>query len=316
MNSKESLNAIEVAEILNITKNTVYELVKRGELPGYKVGKKLRIDRSDVDNYIESQKIGYTNKAISKSKETVQLNLESKIDRSKDIIIAGQDQILDILSEYIKENIADVRVLRNQVGSYSNLYDLYNDRISLCSSHLWDGDKNEYNYEYVRRLLPGIPCVIINLAYRMQGLYVAKRNPHNISSCEDLINKKVSIINREKGSGTRILLDEKLRANNISSSNIKGYNIERNSHLSVASSIARGEGDVGIGIEKIALQVKGIDFIPMQEERYDIVIKKSDLASPIYKAIVDIIKSKEFKDEIDGLSGYDIRDIGRIIAET
>ena len=316
MNSKESLNAIEVAEILNITKNTVYELVKRGELPGYKVGKKLRIDRSDVDNYIESQKIGYTNKAISKSKETVQLNLESKIDRSKDIIIAGQDQILDILSEYIKENIADVRVLRNQVGSYSNLYDLYNDRISLCSSHLWDGDKNEYNYEYVRRLLPGIPCVIINLAYRMQGFYVAKGNPHNISSWEDLINKKVSIINREKGSGTRILLDEKLRANNISSSNIKGYNIERNSHLSVASSIARGEGDVGIGIEKIALQVKGIDFIPMQEERYDIVIKKSDLASPIYKAIVDIIKSKEFKDEIDGLSGYDIRDIGRIIAET
>lgn len=316
MNSKESLNAIEVAEILNITKNTVYELVKRGELPGYKVGKKLRIDRSDVDNYIESQKIGYTNKAISKSKETVQLNLESKIDRSKDIIIAGQDQILDILSEYIKENIADVRVLRNQVGSYSNLYDLYNDRISLCSSHLWDGDKNEYNYEYVRRLLPGIPCVIINLAYRMQGFYVAKGNPYNISSWEDLINKKVSIINREKGSGTRILLDEKLRANNISSSNIKGYNIERNSHLSVASSIARGEGDVGIGIEKIALQVKGIDFIPMQEERYDIVIKKSDLASPIYKAIVDIIKSKEFKDEIDGLSGYDIRDIGRIIAET
>lgn len=316
MNSKESLNAIEVAEILNITKNTVYELVKRGELPGYKVGKKLRIDRSDVDNYIESQKIGYTNKAISKSKETVQLNLESKIDRSKDIIIAGQDQILDILSEYIKENIADVRVLRNQVGSYSNLYDLYNDRISLCSSHLWDGDKNEYNYEYVRRLLPGIPCVIINLAYRMQGFYVAKGNPHNISSWEDLINKKVSIINREKGSGTRILLDEKLRANNISSSNIKGYNIERNSHLSVASSIARGEGDVGIGIEKIALQVKGIDFIPMQEERYDIVIKKSDLASPIYKAIVDIIKSKEFKDEIDGLSGYDIRDIGRVIAET
>lgn len=316
MNSKESLNAIEVAEILNITKNTVYELVKRGELPGYKVGKKLRIDRSDVDNYIESQKIGYTNKAISKSKETVQLNLESKIDRSKDIIIAGQDQILDILSEYIKENIADVRVLRNQVGSYSNLYDLYNDRISLCSSHLWDGDKNEYNYEYVRRLLPGIPCVIINLAYRMQGFYVAKGNPYNISSWEDLINKKVSIINREKGSGTRILLDEKLRANNISSSNIKGYNIERNSHLSVASSIARGEGDVGIGIEKIALQVKGIDFIPMQEERYDIVIKKSDLASPIYKAIVDIIKSKEFKDEIDGLSGYDIRDIGRVIAET
>ncbi len=315
MNSKESLNAMEVAELLNITKNTVYELVKRGELPGYKVGKKLRIDKSDVDQYIESQKIVYNNKTINKVKEIVEVKSENVVS-SKDIIIAGQDQILDILSEYIKSKVSDVRVLRNNVGSYTNLYDLYNDKISVCSSHLWDGDSNSYNYEYVRRLLPGISCVLINLAYRIQGFYVAKGNPHNIKTWDDLINKKVSIINREKGSGTRILLDEKLRANNISSSNIKGYNIERNSHLSVASSIARGEGDVGMGIEKVALQVKGIDFIPIQEERYDLVIKKEDLNLEVYKAIIDIIKSKEFKEEIDGLSGYDLRDIGKIIAYT
>lgn len=316
MNSKESLNAMEVAELLNITKNTVYELVKRGELPGYKVGKKLRIDKADVNQYIESQKTGYNNKAVKRVEEIVQVKSESVISSNKDIIIAGQDQILDILSEYIKAKISDVRVLRNNVGSYTNLYDLYNDRISVCSSHLWDGDSNTYNYEYVRRLLPGIPCVLINLAYRMQGFYVAKGNPHNIKTWEDLINKNVSIINREKGSGTRILLDEKLRGNNISSSNIKGYDIERNSHLSVASSIARGEGDVGIGIEKVALQVKGIDFIPIQEERYDLVIKKEDLNLEVYKTIVDIIESKEFKAEIDGLSGYDLRDIGKIIAYT
>ncbi|SCJ63218.1 putative molybdopterin biosynthesis protein MoeA/LysR substrate binding-domain-containing protein [uncultured Clostridium sp.] len=316
MNSKESLNAMEVAELLNITKNTVYELVKRGELPGYKVGKKLRIDKADVNQYIESQKTGYNNKAVRRVKEIVQVKSENVISSSKDIIIAGQDQILDILSEYIKANISDVRVLRNNVGSYTNLYDLYNDRISVCSSHLWDGDSNTYNYEYVRRLLPGIPCVLINLAYRMQGFYVAKGNPYNIKTWEDLINKNVSIINREKGSGTRILLDEKLRANNISSSNIKGYDIERNSHLSVASSIARGEGDVGMGIEKVALQVKGIDFIPIQEERYDLVIKKEDLNLDVYKTIVDIIESKEFKEEVDGLSGYDLRDIGKIIDYT
>lgn len=316
MNSKETLNAMEVAELLNITKNTVYELVKRGELPGYKVGKKLRIDKSDVDQYIESQKVGYSNKAIKQVKETVQVKFENVISSSKDIIIAGQDQILDILSEYIKAKVSDVRVLRNNVGSYTNLYDLYNDKISLCSSHLWDGDSNSYNYQYVRRLLPGIPCVLINLAYRMQGFYVAKGNPHNIKEWEDLVNKKVSIINREKGSGTRILLDEKLRANNISSNSVRGYDIERNSHLSVASSIARGEGDVGIGIEKVALQVKGIDFIPIQEERYDLVIKKEDLSLDVYKTIIDIIQSKEFKEEINGLSGYDLRDSGKIIAYT
>lgn len=316
MNSKESLNAIEVAELLDITKNTVYELVKRGELPGYKVGKKLRIDRCDVDEYIENQKIGFSKKNTSKGNEVVVVKAESNYRNSGDLIIAGQDQILDILSEYIKSKINDVRVLRNNVGSYTSLYDLYNDKISVCSSHLWDGDSNGYNYEYVRRLLPGIPCVLINLAYRMQGFYVAKGNPYNIKSWDDLAKKNISIINREKGSGTRILLDEKLRCSNISSSNIKGYEIERNSHLSVASSIARGEGDVGMGIEKIALQVKGIDFIPMQEERYDLVIKKSDLSSEIYKIIVDTIQSKEFRDEIDGLSGYDLRDIGKIVGNT
>lgn len=316
MNSKESLNAIEVAELLNITKNTVYELVKRGELPGYKVGKKLRIDKCDVNEYIENQKSGNNKKGLTKTKEVVVPKVDNNTISSNDIIIAGQDQILDILSEYIKANIKDVRVLRNNVGSYTNLYDLYNDKISVCSSHLWDGDSNGYNYEYVRRLLPGIPCILINLAYRMQGFYVAKGNPHNIKTWNDLANKNISIVNREKGSGTRVLLDEKLRANNIDSNSIRGYDIVRNSHLSVASSIARGEGDVGMGIEKVALQVKGIDFIPMQEERYDLVIKKSDLSSPIYKAIIDIIQSKEFKEEIDGLSGYDLRDIGKIIAQT
>ncbi|MEG0640976.1 MAG: helix-turn-helix transcriptional regulator [Clostridium sp.] len=315
MYSKESLNAVEVAELLNITKNTVYELVKRGDLPGYKIGKKLRIDKCDVDKYISAQKSN-NKKSTSKTKEPVILNSEAISDTSKDIIIAGQDSILDILAEHIKSNAQDLRILRSNVGSYTNLYDLYNDKISVCSSHLWDGDNNEYNHEYVKRLLPGVPCVLINLAYRMQGFYVAKGNPHNIKTWTDLTNPDISMINREKGSGTRVLLDEKLRINNIDFNDIVGYKTERNSHLSVASSIVRGEGNVGMGIEKVAFLVKGIDFLPIQKERYDIVIKKSDLSSPIYQTIVETIKSEEFKTSIEGLSGYDLRDIGKIVSTT
>lgn len=314
MNSEKSLNAVEVAELLNITKNTVYELVKRGELPGYKIGKKLRIDKQDVEEYINGQKNYNGIKIIGNISEHSDKSDKSSKGES-DIIIAGQDSILDILSENIKSYSNNVRVLRNNVGSYTNLYDLYNEKISLCSVHLWDGYTNEYNTEYVKRLLPGIPCVLINLAYRQQGFYVAKGNPHNINSWKDLSNKHISIINREKGSGTRILLDEKLRINGINSNDVNGYNIERNSHLSVASSIARNEGDVGIGIEKIALSVKGIEFVPMQEERYDLVIKKDKLNSEIFKLVLKIVKSEEFKSEIDGLSGYDLRDIGKIVAD-
>ncbi|NFH91993.1 helix-turn-helix domain-containing protein [Clostridium botulinum] len=317
MDSERSLTALEVSELLKINKNTVYELVKRGELPGYKIGKKLRIDEKDVFAYINNQKSSSTNsKNITRNylKNNVNINSELKIEN--DIIISGQDIILDVLARHIEEKTDNIRVLRSNVGSYTSLCDLYNNKISISSSHLWDGDTNEYNTAYVRRLIPGIPCIIINLAYRRQGFYVAKGNPHKIITWDDLIKSDISIVNREKGSGTRVLLDEKLRLYNVEGESIKGYNFEQSSHLAVASSIAVGDGDLGIGIEKVAHQVSEIDFVPIQEERYDLIIKKSSLKYPIYNLIIKIIQSKEFKKEIKGLGEYDLRDTGKILAET
>ncbi len=315
MENEGSLTALEVADLLKITKNTVYELVKRGELPGYKVGKKLRIDKEDVENYINSQKITKNNKQLKPLNEE-SINSIKKVESSNDIIISGQDVILDILAENIREKVSDIRVLRSNVGSYASLYDLYHDKISISSVHLWDGDTNEYNTAFVRKMLPGISCLLINLAYRNVGFYVAKGNPHKIKTWSDLLNPGISMINREKGSGIRILLDEKLRLNNIDREQINGYNLEKQSHSAVARSIARGEGDVGIGNEKTAKQMEGIDFIPIQEERYDLVIRESDLKYPIYKLILNTIQSKEFKTEIESMGGYDLKDIGKILAKT
>ena len=321
MDSEQSLTALQVAELLKITKNTVYELVKRGELPGYKVGKKLRIDKYDVESYINNQKITKSNNIQLKIlkdeplKEETSNNIK-KLDNISDIIISGQDVILDVLAEKIKEKANDIRVLRSNVGSYSSLYDLYNDKISISSAHLWDGDTNEYNTAFVRKMIPGISCLLINLAYRTVGFYVAKGNPCKINTWKDLSKQNISLINREKGSGIRILLDEKLRLKNIDREQVNGYNIEKQSHAAVARSIARGEGDVGIGNEKVASQLSEIDFIPLQEERYDLVIKECDLKYPIYKLIINTIQSEEFKKEIEGLGGYDLRDIGKILAKT
>nr|WP_207758271.1 MULTISPECIES: helix-turn-helix transcriptional regulator [Clostridium] len=311
------MTALEVSELLKINKNTVYELVKRGELPGYKIGKKLRIDEKDVFAYINNQKSSSTNsKNITKSYLKNNVNINSELKVENDIIISGQDIILDVLARHIEEKTDNIRALRSNVGSYTSLCDLYNNKISISSSHLWDGDTNEYNTAYVRRLIPGIPCILINLAYRRQGFYVAKGNPHKITTWDDLIKGDISIVNREKGSGTRVLLDEKLRLYNVEGESIKGYNFEQSSHLAVASSIAVGDGDLGIGIEKVAHQVSEIDFVPIQEERYDLIIKKSSLKYPIYNLIIKIIQSKEFKKEIKGLGEYDLRDIGKILAET
>ena len=313
MESKESLNAIEVAELLKITKNTVYELVKRGELPAYKVGKKLRIDKSDVIEYIENQK---NKKVIGKRSTSKHIEINNEILAQQDdvIILTGQDMILDILANFIQQE--GIKVLRSNMGSYNGLTSLYMDKVTVCTSHLWDGDSDTYNTAYVKRLLPGIPCVLINLAYRMQGFYVAKGNPKNISNWSDLAKENITIVNREKGAGTRVLLDEKLRLLNISAEKINGYKHEETSHISIASCVAVGDADLGIGNEKVALQVGAVDFIPMQKERYDLVIKKSSLYDDRYKKIIEIINSKEFKRAIEGLGGYDIKDTGKVMATT
>ena len=297
MENKEALNAMEVAELLNITKNTVYELVKRGEIPAYKVGKKLRIDKSDVKEYIDNQK---HKKLVSKSK-VKKINEAETDDKDDSIVITGQDIILDILANLIQTE--GYRVLRSNMGSYRGLHSLYMDEVTLCTSHMWDGDSDTYNEPYVKRIVPGTACVIINLAKK-------------ITKWEDIAKDGIRLINREKGAGTRVLLDEKIKKLGISVKMIAGYDNEETSHLSIASAVARGDADVGIGTEKVALQVGAVDFIPMQKERYDLVIKKEKLADEKYARILEIVKSSQFKKEIDGLGGYDTKDTGKIMAIT
>ena len=318
MNS--SLTPLEVAELLKITKNTVYELIKRGELPAYKVGKKLRIDKEDMDNYIKNQKKEAIYSASTQQQETnlneiVSEKEKAKLD-DKNIIICGQDIILDILARKIESSLPSIKSYRSYMGSYNGLFNLYNNKASLASAHLWDWETSEYNVSFVKKLLPGIPCTIINLTYRIQGFYVQKGNPKNISGWDDLKRVDLNYVNREVGCGVRVLLDGKLRELNISSSNINGYHYEESSHLAVASAIARGKGDFGIGTEKIAKQIDNIDFIPLQKERYDLVIKTKDLERPVYKEILNIINSTQFKEELEGLGGYDLKDTGKIISET
>ena len=161
MDLQASLTPQEVSELLKITKNTVYELIKRGELPSYKIGKKIRIDMHDVEAYINNQKnslkITDSKNISSTSRRNAQItnNSNSRNNQSSnEIIIAGQDILLDILARYISELYPDFNVLRSYKGSYNGLYDLYNNKVSIASSHLWDGDTDTYNFDYVKRLLP------------------------------------------------------------------------------------------------------------------------------------------------------------------
>lgn len=321
MSENMSLTTQEVADLLKVAKNTVYELIKRGELNSYRVGRKVRIELKDVEAYIASSKsikhdpatADDNSYAASINQNSLQSNFEPY---GKSFVICGQDIMLDVLSNYVEHHPKGAPALRAYIGSYNSLIALYQGTVQVASAHLWDGDTGQYNIPFVRRLLPGIPAVIIHLTCRMQGFYVARGNPKNINTWSDLKRSDITMINREKGAGSRVLLDEHLRLLGIYGSLIKGYSRESHSHLTVASTVARGGADVAIGNEKVSNQVQGIDFIPLQKERYELVVKKEDMHLSAIQAILEILRSEDFRLEFEGIGGYYTSEMGNIVAET
>ena len=310
MDKKNALSTQEVADMLHVSKSTIYDLIKRGEITSYKVGRKVRFTEDDVKEYISRSKETQSTMSPSIS-DNSNFNLMGGDVKNDGFIICGQDLILDVLSNYMR--LHGVPALRAYIGSYNSLVSLYRNKINVASAHLWDSDTNTYNIPYVRRLLPGIPTVIIHLTCRMQGLYVQKGNPKGIRTWTDFGRNDITMINREYGAGSRVLLDENLRLLGIYGSSIKGYDNETQSHLAVASAVSSGKADVAVGNEKIARQVDNIEFIPLKKERYDLVIKKEDLHTKEIETLLKIIRSDAFRSEFEHIGGYDTSEMGRII---
>lgn len=312
MGEKKALSTQEVADMLRVSKSTIYDLIKKGEISSYKVGRKVRFTESDVQDYILRSKKGQT--ALHSPSNNISdfslLGIEKKQDS---FIICGQDLILDVLSNYMR--LYDIPALRAYIGSYDSLISLYKNIVNVASSHLWDSETDQYNVPYVKRLLPGIPTVIIHLTCRIQGLYVAKGNPKGISTWADFGRDDITMINRERGTGSRVLLDENLKLLGIYGNSIRGYKKENQSHLAVASAVSRGEADIAVGSEKVARQVDNIDFVPLKKERYDLVVKKEDFQTLEIQTMLNIIRSIAFKSEFANIGGYDTSDMGKIVAE-
>ncbi|MBC3803085.1 helix-turn-helix domain-containing protein [Acetobacterium fimetarium] len=312
MEKEKAFSTQQVAEILHVSKSTIYKLIHQEEINYYKIGRKIRFTQEDIDTYIDkarNQQDGFLKKSFA-NEELIFNGLQSE----RSFVISGQDLILDVLSNYLRLN--GIPALRAYIGSFESLLSLYHDRVQVASCHLWDSDLDEYNVSYVRSFLPGIPCIIVHLIGRRQGFYVKQGNPKKIKGWADLAREDISIINREKGAGSRVLLDEQLRLLGLDSDAVNGYQNETSSHLTVASAVGRGEVDVGVGNEKIARQVDNIEFLPMQKEHYDLVIKKSLWNTPEVKTMFKIIRSNEFKKEFDKIGGYDASRMGQIVMET
>ena len=310
MKQNKSLSTQEVADILHVSKSTIYDLIRKGEIHSYKIGRKVRFTQDDVDAFIARSRHEHSTMPIKKV-DTHSTLLTPDISTEPDLILAGQDVVLDILANYLQE--LGINTARTYLSSFEGLLSLYQDNIQVAACHLYDG--NEHNVPFVRSLMPGVPAVLINISYRTQGFYVQKGNPKKITGWGDLGREDISVLNRRPGSSARILLDIHMKKLGISSSKVNGYGKVMKSHLTMAAAIASGEADAAIGTERISRQMEDIDFIPLLEERYDLVIKKQMLETAQVQKLLQVLKDPVFQKEVARFSGNDYRDMGKIIAE-
>ncbi|MGD9155689.1 MAG: helix-turn-helix transcriptional regulator [Bacillota bacterium] len=312
MPENKSYTPDEVAQILKVSRFTIYEMIKRGELPAFHVGRKVRVEQQDLERYKQRSKGGGF---VSLQSVGGSIQNAAPAVTPETMIICGQEPVLDILTRHLEQQFPQLNFLRKYVGSMAGLLALYQGSANLATAHLWDSDSDDYNLPYIRRLLPGHPTCVYNLVYRMAGFYVGKGNPKSIHSWQDLARPDLRLVNREHGSGARVLLDEQLYRHRLDRNQIAGYEHMVTSHLEVASVVARGAADVGVGIEKAASQVPEIEFIPLKRERYDLVIRKEDLILPHFQAVLDLLQSPNFRTEIKGIGGYDISQMGQLLSQ-
>ncbi|GFN33104.1 helix-turn-helix transcriptional regulator [Paenibacillus xylaniclasticus] len=328
MSQDISYTAEEIAALLKISKLTVYDLIKKGLLPSYRVGKQMRVDASDLEAYKQRNKMAapaptitaapYQNGIPSPSAGSAPAApLPSLGNNSRSVVITGQDMSLDLLAKHLEgQTSGSIRPLRSHAGSLDSLISMYRGESDIVSTHLLDGDTGEYNLPYIRKLLVGFPYIVINLVSRNAGLYVAKNNPKKIHDWGELARPGLRLINRERGSGARVLLDEQLRLHNIQPGQLAGYTFEMTNHWSIAAAVAAGDADVGVGTERAASIVSGVDFIPLIKERYDLVVLKTSDNQAMIDSLLTILASKSFKQELQALSGYDLSMTGNVLLES
>ena len=220
------------------------------------------------------------------------------------VAVGSHDLALELLVRSLTDNGEKERILTIPVGSLEGLIALRQGNAHLAGSHLIDGSSEEYNLSYVRHLFPDRSVTLFTLAYREQGLMVSPGNPKGIRGLADLVRKDVTLINRNRGSGTRVWLDQQIDKIGIDLRHLQGYEQEVRTHTQVAAAIQTGSADVGLGLQAAAQQYQ-LDFIPLFQERYDLVIPLEMLDNRLLTRLLDYLHSRAFRQDANALGGYD-----------
>jgi molybdate-binding protein len=216
----------------------------------------------------------------------------------------SHDLLIEFVARLWHELSPDIQLQVDYVGSLSGLIALAQQKADIAGIHLWDGESQTYNQPFVRRVLPGRSVILLGLAYRDLGLVIPAGNPQQITGLADLSRPGVRFINRQSGAGTRVWLDKQLQQANIDPNAIDGYAQEKKTHLQVAQAIVDGTATVGLAIQA-AGAAYGLDFIPLTQERYDLVIPAELWQTPALQTLVELIHSDRFREAVAALDGYE-----------
>ncbi len=313
----EALQVEDVSALLGVGRNTVYSLAKSGALASYRVGRKLRFTRSDVQRYIESSKTG----GAQTSSQTADPSPRPSAPRAKipeieppesPFVIAGDDIACDIALRSLSAR--GLACSRAYLGSYLALVDLYLGRADAALVNLYDRKTNAYNVAYVQRLTPGVPVTVIRVARRAVGLIVSSGNPKRIHSWGSLLTRDASIVNTPRGCGERVLLDEVLCGLEARPESVRGYDREVSPDM-VAAFVAKGAAEAGVGNAHVAALTPGVEFVAMHNEWIDIVVKKSERTRPFVHAMKRLGEDARVRCELEAL-GFDASRLGSIVYES
>jgi putative molybdopterin biosynthesis protein len=246
--------------------------------------------------------------------EKVEVRLYRSMSEIENTIFAigSHDISLDVMAQFLSER--NRKLSSSNVGSLGGFVAIRRREAHLAGSHLLDPQTGTYNLSYIRQYLPGVKVKVISFVKRDQGLIIQKDNPKDINSIQDLVRDDVQFINRQRGAGTRVLLDYHLEENDLTPQDISGYQQEEYTHLTVAAAVASGRADCTLGIAAAASAL-ALDFIPLFQERYDLIIPTEHVEGELLLPLIDLLHNNKFKQLVKGLPGYDVSGMGNLIAE-
>jgi putative molybdopterin biosynthesis protein len=296
------MNTKEVAHYLGVHEKQVYALIKSERIPATRVTGKWIFPKPLIDEWIESS----ANKALGQAKE--------KSGRIGGALLASgsNDPILDVLHTHMRKTYPEFYIFSANTGSSDGLKALNMGYTDIAWSHLFDPETGEYNIPFLPTFLPKVKPVVVNLFQRELGFVVAPKNPFKVQGFDDLTQKGIRFINRQKGSGTRVLLDHHLKSLKIPTSKIKGYEREVYTHFEVGLAILSKEADVGIATIAVT-KLLGLSFIPVTQESFDMILDQSTFFQKGIQAFIEILNSQGFRNRIEKLGSYDFKTSGKIL---